>query len=455
MESFSSYSSSSMCSLPSRYGMALIIACCCLWSLTVASGFNQGVTSPSRVIGPGASPSETSSALVMEAIPGKRGLNRLRSTFSRTRRGYKNDGAFETMEEVEASTEDETDIFEVVTEDKESGEKKQVVIGKTIQALRDTSQDSPSAANLVSLKEALEKKKRKKEPVIINTVHELRNAILDEQLSLSDTKIVEDKTNTATTQESSPLFDHAVQELIKERYENRSTPGNRLATDNSTLAIAIEGRGMRGCVSAGMVSAITALGLSDTIDTIYGSSAGSVVGAYMVSRQMCMDVYVDILPASKKLFVCKKRMITNLASMGLGRLLSGKKVASSSENGNLQSIRPPRSLKERLSSTQPGMNISFLLDGILGEDHGLRPLDIEAFKENGKHQLLRVVSSCVDPNTGKLFSRCFGNDDFFDEENMMVQVDQKREGIFACLQASMTVPVSTTLPVSNHSRFFQ
>ena len=155
----------------------------------------------------------------------------------------------------------------------------------------------------------------------------------------------------------------------------------------------------------------------------------------MVSRQMCMDVYVDILPASKELFVCKKRMIANLAALGLGRMLG----ESSSRRGDLESTP---SLKKRLSRTSPGMSIEFVLDGILGEKDGLRPLDIDAFKENGKHQKLRVVSSCVDPNTGKLYSRCFGNEDFFSADNAMVRADQKREGIFACLQASMTVPVS-------------
>ncbi len=456
MEAFSS--SQSMCSLPSRYGMTLIVACCCLWSLTLASGFNQGVASSARVTGRAPSPEETSSSLIMEAIPDKQKFNRLRSPFSRTRRGYRNDGGFEAIDEVESSTTeevgsatvDERDIFEVVTQDKETGEKTRVVIGKRIRAIRETNQKLPTSNLIPPLKTALEKqKKKKKEPVIVKTVDELRNAILDEELSLSDTKITEDYTNTAGAQESSPLLDHAVRELIKERYLSKSTPGNRLATDNSTLAIAIEGGGMRGCVSAGMVAAITALGLSDTIDNIYGSSAGSVVGAYMVSRQMCMDVYVDILPASKKLFVCKKRMITNLASMGLGRLLGDKKGSNSSanKNKNLQSIRPSISLKERLSSTPPGMNISFVLDGILGQDHGLRPLDIETFKENGKHQKLRVVSSCVDPHTGKLFSRCFGNEDFFCEENTMVRADQKREGIFVCLQASMTVPGATGPPV--------
>ena len=440
------YLSFPYCSLPSRQVMLFMVGCCCLWSLTAASAFNQGAPSSTTATGRGPSASESSSALVLEATPGNQRFGRLRNTFSRTRRGYRTDAPFEILEETESVASEETgsamvdgrDIFEVITEDKESGEKQRLVIGQGIRAFRE---NYPTPRSLKSLKTAIETRaKKKKEPVTIKTVEELRNAILDEELSLKDTKIVEDETNTAAAQESSPLMDHAVRELIKERYLSKSTPGNRLANDNSTLAIAIEGGGMRGCVSAGMVSAITALGLSDTIDTIYGSSAGSVVGAYMVSRQMCMDVYVDILPASKKLFVCKKRMITNLASMGLARVISDD---NSSRKSNLQSIGPSQALKQRLSSTQPGMNISFVLDGILGEDHGLRPLDIEAFKENGKHQKLRVVSSCVDPHTGKLFSRCFGNDDFFHEDHTMVRADQKREGLFSCLQASMTVPVST------------
>mmetsp|Transcript_22621 Transcript_22621/g.26182 ORF Transcript_22621/g.26182 Transcript_22621/m.26182 type:complete len:137 (+) Transcript_22621:85-495(+) len=129
-------------------------------------------------------------------------------------------------------------------------------------------------------------------------------------------------------------MDHAVRNLMKERYLAGSTPGHRNTTlDPSTLAIAIEGGGMRGSVSAGMVAAITALGLSDTIDTIYGSSAGSVVGAYMVSRQVCLDVYVDILPASKKLFVCKTRMMKNLAS-SVGRLLIDRRTSKKIKKAN-------------------------------------------------------------------------------------------------------------------------
>ena len=419
-----------------------------------------------------ASRSHSTSSLVLKAVPPKRKFKRLRkSLFSRTRRRYQNGGDIAPVEEDKLytptsspSSVDEEELFEMIRNKKLVNDIKRQQIGKRMQAIRyDNSKDAGGikrqrvGKRMQNIRKvaALKKKiKKKKEPVVIETVEELRHAILDQQLSLSDTKIVERKTHSATAAKSLkdeqaafyPKMDHAVRSLIKERYLSKSTPGNRLANDNSTLAIAIEGGGMRGCVSAGMVAAITALGLSDSIDTIYGSSAGSVVGAYMVSRQVCLDVYVDILPASKKLFVCKKRMVTNLASLGLERVLSngGKSGISSKRNKESGSRPGLSSLKERLSNTQPGMNISFVLDGIMGNENGLRPLDIDFFKENNKKQKLRVVSSCVDPKSGKLFSKCFGDDEFFHEDHAMVRADKKREGLFACLQASMTVPVSAT-----------
>ncbi len=433
MEILESITPSSILSLPSRYGMILMVGCCCLWSLTLASGFNQGFASSIRLMDRKKSKQDLFSPFTLEAIPGQRTITGIRNTLSRTRRGYKSNSA---MEEPLTTSEDKGD-FEVIAQDTGNGQTKRLVIGKRIRSILETKQHPQHPTDLSSLKASIAKQTKKTEPMMVKNVEELRHAILDQQLSLKDTKIEEVTAATPSTEES-PIMDHAVRELIKERYLTKSTPGNRNTTDTATLAIAIEGGGMRGCVSAGMVAAITALGLSDTIDTIYGSSAGSVVGAYMVSRQMCMDVYVDILPASKQLFVCKKRMIANLVALGLGRMLGER-------GGDLQSTL---SLKRRLSSTPPGMSIEFVLDGILGEKDGLRPLDINAFRENGKHQKLRVVSSCVDPNTGKLYSRCFGDEDFFSEDNTMVRTDQKREGIFACLQASMTVPVSCFFSIS-------
>lgn len=123
----------------------------------------------------------------------------------------------------------------------------------------------------------------------IGSVDQLRNAVLDEQQELRQIEILAQK-------QTEMLQNHNVLQLMSERFHSHSAPGNR--QDNATLALAMEGGGMRGCVSAGMAAAIASLGLTDTIDVIYGSSAGSVIGAYMVSRQMCVDVYVDILPAA-------------------------------------------------------------------------------------------------------------------------------------------------------------
>lgn len=43
---------------------------------------------------------------------------------------------------------------------------------------------------------------------------------------------------------------------------------------------------MRGCVSAGMIAAVSTIGLMDSFDAVYGSSAGSLVGAYAIAGQV-------------------------------------------------------------------------------------------------------------------------------------------------------------------------
>jgi hypothetical protein len=113
----------------------------------------------------------------------------------------------------------------------------------------------------------------------VTNVDQLRSVVLDQKRELKDVQIVQ---QLAREQSHSALQNHEVLQLMSERFHSHSTPGNR--EDNSTLALAMEGGGMRGCVSAGMAAAIASLGLTDTIDSIYGSSAGSVIGAYMVSQ---------------------------------------------------------------------------------------------------------------------------------------------------------------------------
>ena len=64
------------------------------------------------------------------------------------------------------------------------------------------------------------------------------------------------------------------------------------------VSLAVEGGGMRGCVSAGMVCALDYLGLRGRVGAVYGSSAGSMIGAYFVTGQVPWEgpeVYYDCL----------------------------------------------------------------------------------------------------------------------------------------------------------------
>ena len=56
--------------------------------------------------------------------------------------------------------------------------------------------------------------------------------------------------------------------------------------DKYKIGLAIEGGGMRGAVSAGAAAAISLLGLSDAFDSVYGSSAGALIAAFFVSKQL-------------------------------------------------------------------------------------------------------------------------------------------------------------------------
>lgn len=74
---------------------------------------------------------------------------------------------------------------------------------------------------------------------------------------------------------------HSVLELIAARSESGSTPGGR--EDGARLALAIEGGGMRGAITGGMALAIHELGLLRVFDDVYGSSAGTLNGAWLLS----------------------------------------------------------------------------------------------------------------------------------------------------------------------------
>jgi len=277
------------------------------------------------------------------------------------------------------------------------------------------------------------------------------------------------------------LSQHPVLSIVRERVKSKSKPGDRGEDDTSHLALVIEGGGMRGAVSAGMAAALSTLDLLDAFDSIHGSSAGAIVGAYLVSRQLCTDVYTDIMPAAGSTFASKRR---GMVSFGWDWLES-KLISTADEDdastanddsfcivedifsdagddnatsfwceddvssveramGEGSSSDSPlrrsysddhgvvfESMSFLLSKTsrgvskplsygvqrlgrafdfansmrqymkkRPGMNLTYVLDGVMDETHGLRPFDLAAFRANDKKQPLYVVASAVS-NGGK------------------------------------------------------
>jgi predicted acylesterase/phospholipase RssA len=74
---------------------------------------------------------------------------------------------------------------------------------------------------------------------------------------------------------------HELLRIIDERVWTASIPGHR--ADPYRIALSIEGGGMRGTVSAGMALALHELGMVPAFDAVYGSSAGAITGAWLLS----------------------------------------------------------------------------------------------------------------------------------------------------------------------------
>lgn len=144
--------------------------------------------------------------------------------------------------------------------------------------------------------------------------------------------------------------------------------------DGCRIALAIEGGGMRGCVTAGMVTALHYLGLEDTIDVVYGSSAGTVIGAYFITRQLPWfgpEVYYDALTTAGDQFINTKRI---LRAVGLGLL-------------------DPRLAKDvifRRNHGKPVLNLPYLLKTTMQEQ---KPLDWDTFVKMQEVQPLKIIAS--------------------------------------------------------------
>jgi predicted patatin/cPLA2 family phospholipase len=98
---------------------------------------------------------------------------------------------------------------------------------------------------------------------------------------------------------------HEVLRVLGERARPGSLPGER--RDGLRVALAIEGGGMRGTISAGMALALDELGLVSAFDAVYGASAGAITGAWLLSRPQGLRGWAE--PAYARAFIRRSGLL--------------------------------------------------------------------------------------------------------------------------------------------------
>ena len=105
---------------------------------------------------------------------------------------------------------------------------------------------------------------------------------------------------------ATPL-DRPVRDVLLDRLAEGSRPGDR--TDGCHVVLAVEGGGMRGAVSSGMLLALEQLGLRNSFDEVIGTSAGAIAGAFFVIGQGTKGsvLYYTVLNGER--FVDRRRLV--------------------------------------------------------------------------------------------------------------------------------------------------
>ncbi|CAM9772503.1 unnamed protein product [Ascophyllum nodosum] len=221
---------------------------------------------------------------------------------------------------------------------------------------------------------------------------------------------------------------HPTVRAVLERAKKGTVPSEH--GDGRRIGLAIEGGGMRGCAAAGMVSCLHFLGLADSFDGVYGASAGSLVGAYFVSRQANgTAVYHDVLPTAGKRFIDMAQLPR---ALGFELPWPGKRSGGNSKgdsSGREQQGRrnPSNSCGSRMeASTESArvIRLDFLLGDVVERLHGL---DFSAFYTNDMQQPLHVVASGVSSMGSVSLASRRGHFSTLEE-------------LAACIRASMLVP---------------
>ena len=96
-----------------------------------------------------------------------------------------------------------------------------------------------------------------------------------------------------------PAGDSDVLDVLVSRRDAGSRPG--LRTDGLRTALVVEGGGMRGAYTGGMVRGLTELRLRDSFDEIFGTSSGAYVAAAFATGQGvgAATIYADDLSGTR------------------------------------------------------------------------------------------------------------------------------------------------------------
>ena len=257
-------------------------------------------------------------------------------------------------------------------------------------------------------------------PIEITTLDELDRAFSNTSITgdaILKSIVVKGYTQQVGSPEL-PDFVHPVVQLLHERRRSRAG-ATRYSKDGFKVALSIEGGGMRGCVSAGMAAAIFHLGLQDCFDAVYGSSAGSLIGAYFITRQLPWfgpEIYYDVLTSAGKKFIDTKRL---MRALGLGLL-------------------DPRLLKDvitRPDHGKPVLDLSFLLKQTVQQT---KLLNWTKFVEMQEIQPLKVIASGLKSEKAMIFDM---------EKKSFNTLDE----LASCMHASMLLP-GIAGPVMNIGR---
>jgi predicted patatin/cPLA2 family phospholipase len=108
------------------------------------------------------------------------------------------------------------------------------------------------------------------------------------------------------------------------------------------VVLAIEGGAMRGVVSAGMVSALEHLGMTDAFDAVYGSSAGAINGAYFLAGQARLGTTIYAEDINNRQFIDLSRPLRGRPIVDLGFLID-----------HVATVRKPLDAARVLASASP------------------------------------------------------------------------------------------------------